>query len=247
MVNIIISPAKKMNIDTDSFEVLSMPKFIEKTSKIKDTLQNMSDDELQKLWKCSDQIAQQNILRLKSMDLYKNLSPAVIAYHGIQYQHLGANVLSYDGLEYIKNHLKILSGFYGILNPFDAVVPYRLEMQAKLAIDTHKNLYNFWGDDLANSLESDVILNLASKEYSKAVEPYVKDKQFVTCSFCEKKADKLVEKATMCKMARGSMLRFLAENNITNLEDVKQFDSLNFKYSKENSNDKKYTFIKGEV
>lgn len=245
-MNIIISPAKKMNIDTDSFEYLSMPKFIEKTEQIKKLLQSMTENELKALWKCSDEIASQNVERLKGMDLHKNLTPAIIAYQGIQYQYMGANVFSFNEIDYIQKHLKILSGFYGSLSPFDAVVPYRLEMQAKLQIENHKNLYSFWGEDLANSLESDVVLNLASKEYSKTVEKYLKNKSFITCSFVQKKGDKLVEKATMCKMARGSMVRFLAENNITNIEDVKKFNLLNFKYSKENSTKEKYTFIKGD-
>ncbi|MFI3324992.1 MAG: peroxide stress protein YaaA [Clostridia bacterium] len=242
-MKIIISPAKKMNIDTDSFEVFSMPKFIEKTTQIKEVLQHMSDDELQKLWKCNSEIAKLNIKRLENMDLNKNLTPAILAYQGIQYQHLAANILTFGGLDYIKNHLCILSAFYGVLNPFDGVVPYRLEMQAKLEVNDHKNLYSFWGEDILPALKSDTILNLASKEYSKAVEPYIKNQKFITCSFAQRKEGKLVEKATMCKMARGSMVRFLAENNITKIEDVKEFNLMNFKYSKENSTNEKYVFL----
>ena len=129
--------------------------------------------------------------------------------------------------------MRILSGFYGLLRPFDGVTPYRLEMQAKLAVDGCRDLYQFWGDRLAHQLasETNVVLNLASKEYSKAVEAHLpKTVQFVTCVFGELKDGKIIEKGTKCKMARGQMVRWLAENQIKSLEDLQAFDQLGYRF-----------------
>ena len=129
--------------------------------------------------------------------------------------------------------MRILSGFYGLLRPFDGVTPYRLEMQAKLAVDGCRDLYQFWGDRLARQLasEADVVLNLASREYSRAVEGYLpKTVRFVTCTFGELKDGKVVEKGTKCKMARGQMVRWLAENRVTSPEELQAFDQLGYRF-----------------
>jgi cytoplasmic iron level regulating protein YaaA (DUF328/UPF0246 family) len=182
------------------------------------------------------------------MDLEHLLTPAIISYEGIQYQYMSPLVLSEDGLEHIQKHLRILSGFYGILKPFDGVTPYRLEMQAKASVGSFKDLYEYWGDSLYQELTSDgdhVILNLASKEYSKCIEKYVgKDDLFVTCVFGELIDRKVVQKGTLAKMARGEMVRFLAENQVDTLEDVKQFQGLGYHLSEELSSAKEFVFIK---
>ena len=149
--------------------------------------------------------------------------------------------------DYISNHLKILSGFYGILNPLDGIVPYRLEMQAKLAIESNKNLYSFWGDSIYKELIKDTttILNLASKEYSKTIEKYLtEDIKFITCIFGSLVDSKIKVKATEAKMARGIMIRYLAENNITDIEKVKDFKELEFSYSNEYSTPTEFVFLK---
>ncbi len=226
-MNIIISPAKKMNINNDDLVNEYKPVFMDKTNILYDKLKSLSYDELKKLLACNDDIAELNY------DRYKYMSP---------------DSFSEEEFNYIKSHLKILSGFYGVLNPFDGVVPYRLEMQAKLKVEDSKNLYEFWGDSLYKELrkESNVILNLASKEYSKCIEKYLSDDDvFITCIFGELKEDgKIKVKATEAKMARGLMVRYMASNNITDIEDIKKFADLSFKYSAEHSTDKEFVFIK---
>ena len=226
-MNIIISPAKKMNINNDDLVNEYKPVFMDKTNILYDKLKSLSYDELKKLLACNDDIAELNYDRYKYMNLDKNLSPAILTYE--------------EEFNYIKSHLKILSGFYGVLNPFDGVVPYRLEMQAKLKVEDSKNLYEFWGDSLYKELrkESNVILNLASKEYSKCIEKYLSDDDvFITCIFGELKEDgKIKVKATEAKMARGLMVRYMASN-------IKKFADLSFKYSAEHSTDKEFVFIK---
>ena len=248
-MKIIISPAKKMNIDDDVFEYRSKPVFFEQAEEIMNYMKNLSYDECKTIWKCSDKLAQLNYDRVVNMDLNYRLTPALFSYEGIQYQYMGARVLSRDALEYLQDNLRILSGFYGILKPLDGVVPYRLEMQSKFINYKNKDLYEYWADKIANSLfeETNLIINLASKEYSKCVEKYLKNSpgtKFITCVFGEIKGYKVIERGTLAKMARGEMVRYLAQNKICDLEGLKRFDKLEYKYSQEKSNEKTYVFIK---
>ena len=246
-MRIIISPAKKMNVDTDSFAVEAPPRFLAETRRLMAALKALSGRELQALWKCSDAIARQNVERLERMDLDRNLTTAILAYEGIQYRSMAPNVMEAGELDYLRQNLRILSGFYGLLRPFDGVTPYRLEMQAKLNVDGCRNLYQFWGDRLARQLasETEFVLNLASKEYSKAVEPYLpKSVRFVTCAFGEWKGGRVMEKGTQCKMARGQMVRWLAENHVSDRADVRGFDQLGFRFRPELSSENRDVFLK---
>ena len=249
-MRMIISPAKKMNVDTDSFAVEAPPRFLAETRRLMEALKALSGQELQALWKCSGAIARQNVERLESMDLDRNLTPAILAYEGIQYRSMAPNVMEAGELDYLRQNLRILSGFYGLLRPFDGVTPYRLEMQARLAVDGCRDLYQFWGDRLARQLasETDFVLNLASKEYSRAVEPHLPPHvRFVTCTFGERKDGKVVEKGTMCKMARGQMVRWLAENRVTKLADIRSFDQLGYRFREELSTESHDVFLKDEA
>lgn len=253
-MKIIISPAKKMREDTDSLPWKNLPCFIDKAEELKKALKELSAEELKKLWKCSDSILNENIIRLKNMDLTKNLTPAILSYEGIQYQYMAPGVFSNCQLEYIENNLRILSGFYGILKPFDGVKPYRLEMQAKLKTQKGKDLYKYWSRDIYDQLIYDMaedkektIINLASKEYSKAVSSWLLPQvNFITCSFAEPVEGKLVEKGTLCKKARGEMVRFMAENSIKTAEELKNFNGLGYKYSSEKSSENNYVYIKAK-
>ena len=245
-MKIIISPAKKMNEDTDSLAWKSLPEFLDNAKEICAHLQGMDYEGLKKLWKCNDQIAALNVERLRHMELEQSLSPAILAYEGIQYQYMAPGVFTDRELGYVQEHLRILSGFYGLLRPFDGLRPYRLEMQAKLAINGAKDLYAYWGDKLAKKLfsETDCIINLASKEYSLCVSRYLPESvRFITCVFGEEKEGKVIEKGTMCKMARGEMVRYMAENNVQEPEQLKAFDRLRYKYSEKYSDKDNLVFI----
>ncbi len=245
-MRIILSPAKKMRGD-DGLPWQDLPVFLDRTQQLMEAMQGMEATELKQLWQCNDQIARLNVERLENMELRKNLTPAILAYDGIAYQRMAPGVFTSQELDYVQEHLRILSGFYGILWPFDGVTPYRLEMQAKLSVDGSKDLYAFWGDSLAKELckETDCIINLASKEYSFAISKYVPDSvRFTTCTFGELKNGKTKEKATMCKMARGEMVRFMAQNQITDPEEIKSFSMLDFRYSPEHSTDENFVFLR---
>lgn len=245
-MRIIIAPAKKMVVDTDSFAVDDLPQFLEQTERLKAVLQTMSPKELQGLWKCSDAIAKLNVERLDHMDLHRNLTPAILSYEGIQYRYMAPGVMETAHLDYLREHLRILSGFYGLLRPFDGVTPYRLEMQAQLKVDGCRDLYQFWGNRLARQLasETDLVLNLASKEYSKTVEPHLPESvRFLTCTFGEWKDGKIIEKGTQCKIARGQMVRWMAEHKIENPEDLRAFNQLGYRFHEELSTENQYVFL----
>ncbi len=246
-MRIIISPAKKMNVDTDSLSWRDLPAFLPKTEQLAKTLQGMNYEELKKLWKCNDSIAAVNVERLSNMNLHTRLTPAVLAYEGIQYRYMAPGVFTDREYDYIQEHLRILSGFYGVLKPFDGVTPYRLEMQAKLKVCEAKDLYKYWNDDIAEHLflGTDCIINLASKEYSICVSKYLRPSiRFITCVFGEEKDGKIIEKGTMCKMARGEMVRYMAEHQITNPENIRAFDRLDYDFDPVRSDEDTYVFVK---
>ena len=246
-MKIIISPAKKMKTDRDTLAYQDLPVFLSRAQVLCRTLQGMSREELKALWKCNDAITDVNVARLAQMDLRSGLTPAILAYEGIQYRYMTPGVFSDGEFSYIQEHLRILSGFYGILRPMDGVTPYRLEMQARLGAGETKDLYGFWGRDLADHLlnETDCIVNLASKEYSSSISKHLpKDFRFITCVFGEEKDGKIIEKGTICKMARGEMVRYLAENQIKDPEGMKEFDRLDYRFDAERSGDKKFVFIR---
>ena len=246
-MRIIISPAKKMRVDTDSLPWRDLPEFLHQTEELSKILQNMSAEELKKLWKCNDGIAALNLERLAHMDLHNRLTPAILAYEGIQYQYMAPGVFTDEEYDYIQEHLRILSGFYGVLKPFDGVTPYRLEMQAKLKVGSSKDLYAYWNSSLAEHLfsETDCIINLASKEYSSCISKFLRPGiRFITCVFGEEKDGKIIEKGTMCKMARGEMVRYMAQQRITKPEELRAFDRLDYAFDADRSEESTYVFVK---
>lgn len=248
-MKIIISPAKKMNVDTDSLAVEGLPEFLADTKILKKAIQALSFAEAKALWKCNDKLAELNYQRFRNMNLERGLTPAVMSYKGLQYQYMAPGVLTAEALSCLSKRLRILSGFYGLLKPFDGVVPYRLEMQAQLAVGTYRDLYAFWGARLYQSLtkEDRVIINLASREYSQCIEKYITpEDEFITVEFGELADGKVKQKGTLAKMARGEMVRFLAENNIDRPEGMKEFHALGFSYCSDLSDTKKYVFLRRE-
>ncbi len=261
-MRIIISPAKKMNEERDDFPALGLPVFLDKTNPLRDWLKSLSYEDAKALWSCNDKLAQFNYDRyavMGALDELSRLTPAILSYEGIQYQYMAPDVFTAPALDFIQEHLRILSGFYGVLKPFDGVTPYRLEMQAKVGkfgFDT-ATLYDYWGDALYREVqtgnEDRLVLNLASKEYSQCVEKYLTPEDFcLTVVFGELKEDpktgkeKVITKGTLAKMARGDMVRFLAERDITEPEGIKQYDGLNFRFCPERSTETEFVFLKEE-
>ena len=242
----IISPAKKM-VDEAALPHQDLPVFIERAERLRDWMRSLSYAEQKKLWVCSDAIAEQNAARLEHMDLRRNLTPALLAYDGIQYTYMAPAVFEDGHLTWVQDHLRILSGFYGVLKPFDGVVPYRLEMQAKAAVDGFSNLYDFWGESLYHEVvdDSHVIVNLASKEYSKAIEKYLQPGDtYITCVFGELAGSKVVQKGVYAKMARGEMVRHLASVQASEPEQIKQFAWSDYTFDEGRSTNTSFVFVR---
>ena len=250
----IISPAKKMKTDTDTLAPAGLPACLDRAQELLDWMRKKSLPEMKAVWKCSDKIAQEAYERLEKTELKRNLTPALVSYEGIQYQYMAPAVFEDGQWDYVQEHVRILSGFYGILRPLDGVVPYRLEMQAK-ASDAG-SLYAFWGRSLYERLaaETDCIVNLASREYALCVEKYLeKEMRYVTCVFGEEqgKADaghesrvSSSQKGRDAKMARGEMVRFAAERGILAPEGLKDFNRLGYEYREEYSERDLYVFCR---
>ena len=245
-MKLLISPAKKMREDSDFLPAVTQPVLLEHSKKLLELLRSQSFPELKKLLACNDALAQGAYENFQKMDLTHGTTPALLAYEGIQYQYMAPGLFTQAQLDYTKEHLRILSGFYGVLRPTDAVSSYRLEMQAKLVTDRGKNLYRFWGDLLGQTLlaEDRVFVNLASEEYAKAVRPLLrKEGRFVTCVFAEEtEGGKLVEKGVYVKMARGEMVRFAAETSAENPEALCQFSRLGYSFDESLSQKDTYVF-----
>lgn len=251
MLQVIISPAKQMQVRSDAFSARGVPPFPEKTERLVRELRliegSLGSEGLRELWKVNDKLLAENIDRLHEFScvsstaqlndpvLARRLSPALFSYVGIQYRSMAPDVLDGAALDWLQGHLWVLSGLYGCLRPFDAVQPYRLEMGARLAVDGARDLYEFWGSDIArmvcgtaSGLQGDcsVVVNLASVEYSKAVVPQLPDSALcVTIVFGEElRGDKPVQRATASKIARGSMVRWMAERGIGSVEELTRFD-----------------------
>lgn len=244
-MKIIISPAKKMT-DKTVLPWTELPAFIDRSDVLLARLRELSFDECKALWGCSQKLAETNYERLRTMDLRGDLAPALLSYVGIQYQYLGAAVLDDDSYDYLQEHLRILSGFYGILRPFDGVTPYRLEMQAKLAVGDASNLYEFWGSSLYDVVmdSSRTVVDLASVEYSKCATSHLREgDHLLKVVFGELVNGKVVQKGTLAKMARGEMVRFMAANRVEDPEGIKEFAELGYRFTPQLSSANEYVFL----
>ncbi|MCR4751816.1 MAG: peroxide stress protein YaaA [Eubacterium sp.] len=249
-MKIIISPAKKMKTDTDAFEALTRPVFLKEAGMLLDWMLSLSYAEAKKLWACSDSIAGENYARIRSMDLHRALTPAILSYDGIQYTYMAPAVFEESQHAYIQEHLRIMSGFYGVLKPMDGVTPYRLEMQAKADIAGSGSLYGFWGSSLYEEVRdgSGVIINLASKEYSRCIERYLcPADRYITCVFGELENGKVVQKGVYAKMARGEMVRFMAERQIHEPEQLKAFCWSGYRFDEIRSGETEYVFVREAI
>ena len=249
MLQVVISPAKQMRTAQDAFDVWGIPPFAHQTARLHQALLGIEHEDgaagLQALWNVSDRLLTTCLdtlhefmpvlsdADLADSGIARHLSPAVMSYHGIQYQSMAPEVMDTAQLDWLQNHLWILSGLYGCVRPFHAVEPYRLEMGAKLAVDGARDLYAFWGDKLARATapagSNTTIVNLASVEYAKAVLPHLAgDATAVTCLFGEGiRNGKPIQRSTASKKARGSMVRWMAENK---LEDASELTAFNIGY-----------------
>lgn len=247
-MKIIIAPTKKMRVERDTFSIKSMPEFLIQAKILAQFLKSRSKSQLKQLWQASNKIIDFSQKQLKQLDLETELTPAIIAFDGIQYQYMAPAVFTQPALDYIQKNLRILSGLYGSLRPFDGINPYRLEMKTKMIDFIKPNLYSFWGQKISDSIfaQDKLVVNLASKEYSRLLSPYLnKNRRMITIDFQERRNDQWRTIAVHAKMARGEMVRFIAENQIKNPIFLHNFHDFNFKFDLTSSSSDHYVFRKG--
>ena len=248
-MRIIVAPAKKMRVDTDSLPCDGLPALLDRTRRLRDWVQGLSFEEKKRLWGCSDAIARRADEDFDHMDLEHELTPALIAYDGIQYSYMAPDVFDQDELAYVREHLRILSGFYGVLRPFDGVVPYRLELENKATVDGHRNLYELWGDAIYRTVmdgnDDATIINLASQQYARIVERHLQPgDRFVTCVFGELVGGRIVQRGVYAKMARGEMVRHLASIGAQDTEQLRSFVWSDYHYDEAHSTATSYVFVR---
>lgn len=246
----IISPAKKMRVSDAPPWPLHEPRFLARAEQLAGVVRALERDEAQRLWGCSDRLADLNYRRFQAMDLTRDETAAVVAYEGIQYTHLAPQVMEAGQLDWLQEHLRILSGLYGILRPLDGVVPYRLEMQARLATREARDLYAFWDDSLYEALAAEgcsLVVNVASKEYSRAVTPWVRPDgpQVLTCLFGTIRDGRLRQAPTEAKAARGTFVRWCAERGVERSEELVGFCERGYALDERRSDGATLVFVRG--
>ena len=252
----IISPAKNMKVDRKGTKPFTLPYFIEEAKDIHKELGKMMPEDLQILMKINDKLADDSFDRIQHMRFDMDGTAAIETYDGIQYKYMNPQTFTEDAREFCQNHLRVLSGLYGVVRPYDSIYEYRLEMLTKMAVCTvsegvsYKNLYEFWGRKLYEQLIKElqgkpVILNLASDEYGKTIKKYVKEPyRMITCHFKVYSKGQYKVQATAAKMARGSMVRYICENGIDDPEEVKGFNWEGYRFEESLSSPAEYVFLK---
>ncbi|GAA0341723.1 peroxide stress protein YaaA [Bowmanella denitrificans] len=254
---IVLSPAKNLDYDTQAhIQAYSQPMMLDQAEALIQVCRDLSPAQVGSLMHISDKLAHLNVERYHNWSLpfnQHNAKQAVLAFNGDVYTGLEAANLSEADLNYAQQHLRILSGLYGLLRPLDLMQPYRLEMGTKLANPRGKDLYQFWGERITSGLNQalseqgdNVLVNLASNEYFKAVKPKTLDGMIVTPTFKDKKNGQYKVISFFAKKARGMMARFILTNRLTELEQLKDFDLGGYRFDSSQSSPRELTFIRDE-
>ena len=254
----VISPAKKLDVSDDWREpfakAYSSPAFQEDTEILIKTARSLGRSDISRLMSLSENLASLNYERYQAFSKTgnpENAKPAVLAFRGDTYVGLDADSLADQDVAYAQEHLRILSGLYGLLRPLDLIQPYRLEMGTRLKNPRGANLYSFWGDRLTEALNqanrestSPVLVNLASSEYFKAVRPKKLEGRLISPVFKEEKDGVAKVIGFSAKRARGMMARFIVKNRLTRAKDLLEFDDGGYRFQPELSNDDAPVFVR---
>jgi uncharacterized protein len=252
---IVVSPAKSLDYESSlTTESGTRPQFMDQSQLLIEQLQELSPPEVGELMGISDKLADLNFGRYLSWRprvTRKNSRPAVLAFKGDVYIGLQAETFSQKDLDYAQEHLRILSGLYGLLRPLDLMQPYRLEMGTKLPTERGNNLYDFWGEQITQALnkqlkktKSQVLLNLASNEYFSAVKPKLISSEVISPVFKDYKSGQYKIISFFAKKARGTMSRWVIQNRIEDPALLRNFNLDGYTYSETESKPGKPTFLR---
>tara|TARA_B000000532_G_scaffold217256_1_gene189921 strand:+ start:317 stop:1072 length:756 start_codon:yes stop_codon:yes gene_type:complete len=251
-MKILISPAKSLDFENNvETSISSKPIFADQALKINNTIKNLSAPDLSSLMNISPKLSELNWSRNQEFQkIDSKEKEAIFAFNGDVYDGIDANTINTSNHEKLQNSLRILSGLYGILKPFDKIKAHRLEMGTKISINGSKNLYDFWKDNVTKSLvnevnENDIIVNLASNEYFSVIDQSLISNTIVNPQFKDFKNGKLKIISFYAKKARGLMTRFLIDNEINSLSDIESFNSSGYMFSQnETSNPLEPVFVR---
>lgn len=252
---VILSPAKTLKMEKAvSTDLYTKPVFIKEASTLMGELKKYTPPEMESLMKINSELAEKNFIRHIVWKEEHNLSNgrhALLAYDGAVYQGIRANDFTEQQLAFANDHLRILSGLYGALRPLDLIQPYRLEMAAKLKNNAGNNLYSFWKDKLTNYFKKElekqkdnILIDLASKEYSSAIDMCKINAKVITPIFKDYKRGSHKVITIYAKRARGLMSRFIIENSIVLPSELKEFDEEGYSYNEYFSNDVEWVFTR---
>ncbi len=252
-MKIIISPAKSLDFESKVATSLhTQPRFLEQSEKLSKKLKTLSRKKLKDLMSISDDLTRLNYDRNQTWATpftTENAKQAIYAFTGEVFRGIDVTTLEDEKLPLLQDRLRILSGLYGLLKPLDLIQPYRLEMGTKLKIGRRENLYKFWDDTLAKSINSeltddDLLINLASSEYFKALPKKVLKVPMITPVFKDFKNGQYKTIMTFAKKARGLMVRYIIDNNVNSIEELKGFDIDNYRFSEEMSTETDLVFTR---
>ncbi|MYM55533.1 peroxide stress protein YaaA [Thalassovita mangrovi] len=247
---IVVSPAKK--IDTTPVEGITptQPQFADRAEELAGVARDLTVDDLMKLMHISEKLGKLNAERFRDFGEME-AKPAALAFAGDTYVGLEAGTLDDDEMAWAQDHFRILSGLYGLLRPLDKIQPYRLEMGSRLQNPKGKNLYDYWGGDIAEALNAqatdigtDTLINCASQEYFGAVDLGALKLRVITPVFMEEKAGVPKIVSFYAKRARGAMARFIIQRRLTDPEGIKDFDTGGYRFSPDLSEGDRWVFLR---
>lgn len=254
---VVVSPAKTLDYETPATTSrYTQPEFLQHSAELIEVCRQLAPAEIAALMKVSDKIAGLNAARFAQWQpefTPENAKQAVLAFKGDVYTGLNANTLSEAELDYAQSHFRMLSGLYGLLKPLDLMMPYRLEMGTKLQNPRGSNLYHFWGDTITQALNQaleqqgdELLINLASNEYFKSVQPKKLNGRVITPIFKDCKNGQYKIISFYAKKARGLMSRFIIQNQPSDIEALKAFDAEGYYFSEADSSADTLTFLRDE-
>ena len=250
----VLSPAKKLNKEKQSLDNCSSPIYVGDSEKLIHSLRKFSPKKLSKLMGISPALADLNVDRYAKWDVNhtEDVKPAVLTFNGEVYAGLDAISFSKKEKDYAQDNLRILSGLYALLKPYDLIHPYRLEMGTKLKIGRKNNLYEFWGDKIVNEINNlvakqkeNVLVNLASNEYFRSINKKKLEATVITPVFKDFNNGKYKTVMVYAKKARGMMAGYIIKNKIDKAENLKGFDAAGYCYNEEASTEKELIFYRG--
>jgi len=251
---IVLSPAKTLDFSSPKINEHTLPRFQKESRQLVNILKKKKVKDLKSLMSISDNLATLNVRRYDNFEFPftpENAKQAVLTFKGDVYAGLDTDSLTPSDLRFAQQHLRILSGLYGLLRPLDLMQPYRLEMGTKLKNRRGNNLYEFWGDKITKLINEDLLeqekpllVNLASKEYFKTIDKKKLKGRLLTITFKELRGDTYKVIAFNAKKARGLMSRFIIQNRITEAEKIKTFDLDDYFFNPDLSNEKEWVFTR---